>query len=101
VLSELVNEFTMAKEFHFVANPAVAGIKIISPKMPDDAEEYIKKHGSLNLSYGLEPMATPEFDEWAKLNGIDYELLFESPKSGIIVVVQTEEHLLWVKLRWT
>jgi len=99
-MSETTEEPAELIELELPKGNTVATIKVGSPPMPENAEELIKEHGSIALTYTIYPVPTPEFDEWAKLNGIPYELTMREGQ-GIRVNVTKEEHLLWIKMRWT
>lgn len=77
----------------------VATIRVTSPPLPENAEDIIKENGRLLLSFLIDAIPTPEFEEWAKLNGIPFRLIFEK-STGIKLIVDTEDHVLWIKLRW-
>jgi len=51
------------------------------------------------LTYAIMAVPTPEFQEWADEQGIPFTM--EMRNKGILVRVEKEEHLLWIKLRWT
>ena len=88
----------MVSVLHLPKDHKIAQIKVMPPPIPADAEEIIRRDGVLTLSYGVGAVATPEFDEWAKSQGIPYTMHMTS--NGIVVEVPEEDHLLWIKMRW-
>ena len=77
----------------------IARINVISPAITDEQKAQAEAGETIELCYRMEAVPTPEFEEWAKANGIPFRMdLYDD---GIKVTVDQENHLLWIKLRWT
>jgi hypothetical protein len=86
---------------HLTVRPGsrIARVKVICPKITEEQKLQAENNQKIQLCYRIEAIPTYDFEEWANLNNIPFRMEFHD--TGIKVLVQKEEHLLWIKLRWT
>lgn len=77
----------------------IARLVTAMPEVPENMDELLASGETVPLNFVLRAEASPEFAEWAEQNGVEYTI--DLLEEGIRIYVNNEEHLLWIKLRWT